>query len=85
MASDESRGSRKASKGFGFVEFEEHAHALACLRFLNNNPAFSWAAVNVDSLVELYEKCGEEIEDDPHKLAKLVGAKNVLNRRTWIV
>ena len=81
MASDESRGSKKASKGFGFVEFKEHAHALACLRFLNNNPAFSWAAVNVDSLVDLYAMCGEQIENDPHKLAKLVGSRNAINRR----
>ena len=81
MASDESRASKKASKGFGFVEFEEHAHALACLRFLNNNPAFSWAAVNVDSLVDLYAMCGEQIENDPHKLAKLVGSRNAINRR----
>ena len=26
------------SRGVGFVEFEEHEHALACLRQLNNNP-----------------------------------------------
>ncbi|KAJ1961910.1 RNA recognition motif-containing protein [Dispira parvispora] len=26
------------SKGFGFVEFTQHAHALAVLRYLNNNP-----------------------------------------------
>jgi hypothetical protein len=26
------------SKGFGFVEFAEHVHALAALRKLNNNP-----------------------------------------------
>ena len=26
------------SKGFGFIEFESHADALACLRWLNNNP-----------------------------------------------
>jgi len=29
------------SRGFGFVEFTEHAHALACLRELNNNLAYS--------------------------------------------
>ena len=29
------------SRGFGFVEFTHHAHALACLRELNNNPAYS--------------------------------------------
>ena len=26
------------SRGIGFVEFEEHEHALAALRTLNNNP-----------------------------------------------
>lgn len=29
------------SRGFGFVEFEHHAHALACLRELNNNPYYT--------------------------------------------
>lgn len=29
------------SRGFGFAEFTYHAHALACLRELNNNPAYS--------------------------------------------
>ena len=29
------------SRGFGFVEFEHHVHALACLRELNNNPLYS--------------------------------------------
>jgi RNA recognition motif-containing protein len=29
------------SKGFGFVEFTHHTHALAALRQLNNNPAYS--------------------------------------------
>jgi nucleolar protein 4 len=29
------------SRGFGFVDFEHHLHALACLRELNNNPKYS--------------------------------------------
>jgi RNA recognition motif-containing protein len=29
------------SRGFGFVDFQHHAHALACLRELNNNPYYS--------------------------------------------
>lgn len=29
------------SRGFGFVEFEHHVHALACLRELNNNTRYS--------------------------------------------
>ena len=37
--------SAPSSKGFGFVEFTYHAHALACLRELNNNDKYSkeWA------------------------------------------
>ena len=30
-----------SSKGYGFVEFEQHIHALAALRQLNNNPQYS--------------------------------------------
>lgn len=26
------------SLGYGFVQFHEHEHALAALRYLNNNP-----------------------------------------------
>ena len=29
------------SRGFGFVDFTHHVHALACLRELNNNPKYS--------------------------------------------
>jgi len=31
------RGGIPQSKGYGFVEFHHHAHALACLRELDNN------------------------------------------------
>lgn len=33
---------RPRSRGFAFVEFGEHVHALAALRELNNNPKFSF-------------------------------------------
>ena len=33
--------SNAPSRGFGFAEFKHHAHALACLRELNNNPTYS--------------------------------------------
>ena len=33
-----------SSRGYGFVEFTEHAHALAALRMLNNNPNYFWCA-----------------------------------------
>lgn len=32
------------SKGYGFVEFSHHGQALAALRHMNNNPAFSGQA-----------------------------------------
>ena len=70
-------------RGFGFVEFKEHVHALECLRFLNNNPAFAWAAFRAKTLVELYERCGEKIKGDPRVLAKLVGEREEVNGRTW--
>lgn len=31
-------GGKGKSKGFGFVTFKEHEHALAALRAINNNP-----------------------------------------------
>ena len=39
-----SEGAKKTlgnSRGYGFVEFTHHAHALACLRELNNNASYS--------------------------------------------
>jgi hypothetical protein len=35
------------SRGYGFVEFAHHTHALACLRELNNNPAHGKFATTV--------------------------------------
>ncbi|KAF0700061.1 Aste57867_9402 [Aphanomyces stellatus] len=34
-------GEEPRSRGYGFVEFSTHVHALAALRKLNNNPAFT--------------------------------------------
>eukprot|EP00981_Chlorochromonas_danica_P012615 scaffold5218_cov150-Ochromonas_danica.AAC.7 len=39
---------RPQSRGYGFVEFRHHAHALACLRELNNNSAYEEKAVDAD-------------------------------------
>jgi len=39
--SDGQKAAEAPSKGFGFVEFTHHTHALAALRQLNNNPAYS--------------------------------------------
>ncbi|UIZ29200.1 hypothetical protein KXD40_007252 [Peronospora effusa] len=41
-------GKDPRSRGYGFVEFSEHTHALAALRVLNNNPKYtSYAAGRV--------------------------------------
>lgn len=34
------RGGEAQSRGYGFVEFGHHGHALACLRQLNNNTEY---------------------------------------------
>mmetsp|Transcript_37125 Transcript_37125/g.60505 ORF Transcript_37125/g.60505 Transcript_37125/m.60505 type:complete len:790 (-) Transcript_37125:129-2498(-) len=36
-----SKKQKGRSKGYGFVEFSEHVHALAALRLLNNNPEYA--------------------------------------------
>ncbi len=45
---EESGGKKMAkagpSKGYGFVEFSQHVHALAALRVLNNNPEYAHLA-----------------------------------------
>jgi nucleolar protein 4 len=40
-SSNEKSSSSGVSRGFAFVEFAEHLHALACLREINNNPRYS--------------------------------------------
>lgn len=43
------RDGKARSKGYGFVEFSQHIHALAALRKLNNNPQYtSYAAGKFD-------------------------------------
>ena len=44
VISEGGRGEDFVSRGYGFVEFGEHAHALAALRMLNNNPHYFWCA-----------------------------------------
>ena len=43
------RGGLPQSRGYGFVEFKHHVHALACLRELNQNKKYSSSAVHVHS------------------------------------
>merc|ERR1712176_1370969 len=44
------------SRGFGFAEFNHHTHALACLRELNNNPAYSCEYAAGGKAVEALKK-----------------------------
>ena len=41
VAGGRDEGGAPRSKGFAFVDFTSHLHALTCLRQLNNNPAYS--------------------------------------------
>ena len=34
----DSKTKKPRSKGYGFIQFDSHADALACLRWMNNNP-----------------------------------------------
>ena len=47
------------SRGYGFVEFQHHGHALACLRQLNNNPDY-------------FEYSMSHSNQDPSKRARLI-------------
>ena len=43
------------SRGYGFVEFLNHGHALACLRELNNNPEyFDFSASNSNQVCRFF-------------------------------
>ena len=65
------RGGLPQSRGYGFVEFDHHVHALACLRELNNSASYAKSAaggggksgqaarVMVEFTVENITKVGE--------------------------
>lgn len=42
------RDGKPQSRGYAFVEFVDHAHALACLRELNNNAAYLDKSISAD-------------------------------------
>ncbi|KAJ3342306.1 RNA recognition motif-containing protein [Gonapodya sp. JEL0774] len=49
------------SKGYGFVEFSRHADALACLRWLNNNPqAYASVAPEVAARNKAIDEKGQQ-------------------------
>ena len=47
---------KNVSKGFAFVEFSEHLHALAALRVLNNNPEYAYLAAGGKPAMKLPER-----------------------------
>jgi len=66
------------SRGFGFVEFTHHTHALAVLRQLNNNPAYSaeYAAGGKHAAEMSKQKRGKKskkIKADPETGAEFLG------------
>lgn len=55
-------GKEPRSRGYGFVEFVEHVHALAALRVLNNNPEFTSFAAG-GSAAKAKKRSGVEDKD----------------------
>ncbi|XP_075590333.1 RNA-binding protein 28-like [Dermatophagoides farinae] len=62
-----------SSKGFGFVEFEQHSHALKALRYLNNNPTIFTAdkrpivEFSIENKVALNRKKYRQIKQEKTK------------------
>ena len=62
-----------SSKGFGFVEFEQHSHALKALRYLNNNPTIFTAdkrpivEFSIENKVALNRKKYRQIKQEKMK------------------
>jgi len=71
-AKDKASNKNGRSKGYGFVEFAEHKHALAALRGVNNNPTLygkhkrpivEFAVENVHKVKQLLEKQSKRAAD----------------------
>lgn len=55
--------------GYGFVEFQEHEHALQALRHLNNNPTiFGASKVRVGKLFTVVRLAGLKVKSLNRKL-----------------
>ena len=63
------------SKGFGFIEFKFHAHALACLRELNNNTKYS-----AEFVAGAKPFAASVMEREPNKIPRLIVEFAVENR-----
>lgn len=53
---EEEEDVKPKNKGFAFVEFAHHAHALACQRVLDNNPSIFPAKGNKKEVIDSEEK-----------------------------
>lgn len=78
------KNDKPPSRGFGFVEFEHHVHALACLRELNNNPLYTSEYVqNGKQTINKKKKAGKKDavpRDGIMKLPRLIVEFTVENK-----
>ncbi|GAX19051.1 nucleolar protein 4 [Fistulifera solaris] len=75
MVSKDKTDPKPPSRGFGFVEFQHHIHALACLRELNNNTQYSAEYVaggKQASLLRKSRKRKGETDDEASKIPRLI-------------
>lgn len=71
------------SRGFGFVEFQHHIHALACLRELNNNTRYSEEYVvggKQASLLRKTKKRKGDMDNEVLKIPRLIIEFTVENK-----
>ncbi|KAJ1559815.1 RNA recognition motif-containing protein [Cladochytrium tenue] len=73
----DSESGKPRSKGYGFIDFESHADALACLRWLNNNPL----AFNAQGLPTSREELAALRAAGGHEVSS-AGASSAPGKRT---
>lgn len=83
MVSKDKTDPKPPSRGFGFVEFQHHIHALACLRELNNNTQYSAEYVaggKQASLLRKTRKRKGETDNETLKIPRLILEFTVENK-----
>jgi nucleolar protein 4 len=83
MVSKDKTDPKPPSRGFGFVEFQHHIHALACLRELNNNTQYSAEYVaggKQASLLRKSKKRKGETDGEASKIPRLILEFTVENK-----
>ena len=68
------------SKGYGFVEFKHHGHALICLRELNNNPMYSYYCVGANYIAN-DDDAGSKVNKRSNSRNRLIVEFSVENVR----